>query len=445
MRRFGAVALTGRVVVVGAVAAVVIGGVLGAPAVARTVDANAEPPSASVLTEATNAMLQPSDVQGVVAAIPSEDSGTNRFSTGYFNPPGGQDPLPVCTYGKGFNSVDVPISGVTGYTAATGAVTQNVYAYPSEAAANAAWRTVTSQIQSRCKGSFTKDGKTFSATASTIPGLGGVPGWGVNSRGAQAMYSALHFLGSEIQMVTVMSSVPAINVARADAANTLAATLAVRWLDRSNLAMTQDPFITQTTRTMLQPADMPTVLPIAQPASGSWSSLETSIPGWQPSSCYEDTQILAGAKSFFTALGSADVFPTPGAVSQSVYEYDSPALAQRAWNQLKTAQAKCPQKASKPIPVNATFDREVNGVSPLTFGGVPGIWSRELMISSDYGTDSGVGMSAKTYTINLLVGDAIQSVSYSRSVKGMQQVKLDQVAVNALAQELALRWVAGSD
>ena len=427
-----------RVLGVGVVAAVVLGGALGAPLAAQAADRNAAPPSASALTSATNAMLRPSDVPTTISSLPSQYSDADDFRTGFLNPPGGQDPLPVCSYGNDFKTVSVPVSGATGYLVTSGVVTQNVYAYPSAAEASAAWRTVTTQLQARCKGSFTRDGKKFSVNASSIPGLGGVSGWGVNSRGYQASYSALHNLGNAIQMVTVMSSAPAINATRAGAVNTLAATLAGRWVDQANLPLTQDPFITQAARTMLQPADVPATLPITQPSNGGWSSFLANLPGSSPSTCNARAKILAGAESFTTSLGGeGDVFPLPGAISQSVFVYDSAADAQRAWNQLKTAQAKCTENAGKPIPASGSFNREVNGVSPLTFGGVPGIWLRELMIED-------FGISQKSYSIDLLLGNAIQTVTYTRSINKAGQVPLDQAAVNALAESLALRWVAGS-
>ena len=49
----------------------------------------------------------------------------------------------------------------------------------------------------------------------------------------------------------------------------------------------------------------------------------------------------------------------------------------------------------------------------------------------------------KSYTLYLLVGDTIQSLGYSTGVAGLQQVKLDQLSVNVLAEELANRWVQG--
>ena len=52
------------------------------------------------------------------------------------------------------------------------------------------------------------------------------------------------------------------------------------------------------------------------------------------------------------------------------------------------------------------------------------------------------GFTAKDYMISLLVGNAIQTVTYYKTVDGIRDMPLDQAAVNAVAEQLAQRWVA---
>jgi hypothetical protein len=42
------------------------------------------------------------------------------------------------------------------------------------------------------------------------------------------------------------------------------------------------------------------------------------------------------------------------------------------------------------------------------------------------------------------VGNAIQTVTYYKTVDGITDMPLDQAAVNAVAEQLAQRWVATS-
>ena len=129
-------------------------------------------------------------------------------------------------------------------------------------------------------------------------------------------------------------------------------------------------------------------------------------------------------------------------MSQSVYAYGSAVSAKLAWSQVTRDLVDCRKNVKGPIPAGKEFERTETGESPVAFAGasgaaVPGLWLRNLRIS-----DSGV--SQKAYDLYLLVDNVIQKVTYSRGVKGMKQVPLDQEAVNALAVTLAQRWVAAT-
>ena len=81
-----------------------------------------------------------------------------------------------------------------------------------------------------------------------------------------------------------------------------------------------------------------------------------------------------------------------------------------------------------------SVSRSTSAESPLSFDGVPGVWSRYLSIESQQNA------SEKDYTLFLLVGNSIQSVEYITGRVGSGQVKLDQLEVNKLAESLAKRW-----
>lgn len=147
-------------------------------------------------------------------------------------------------------------------------------------------------------------------------------------------------------------------------------------------------------------------------------------------------KIPASSESFRSLLGvdwDAPAFPVPGDMDQLMYVYQSPSAAQRAWAQLGRSLVKCRKNARTPIPANQEFERTVTGVLPFGFGEIPGLWSRELSISDS-------GFSRTTYSTFLLVGSTIQKLTYTRAMKGMKQVPLDQGAVNVLSATLAKRW-----
>jgi hypothetical protein len=126
-----------------------------------------------------------------------------------------------------------------------------------------------------------------------------------------------------------------------------------------------------------------------------------------------------------------------GALSQRVYVYASQDAARRAWEVLSSQAKRCSRGQDQPVAGNENLNRLTTDVSELTFGGVPGMWVREL--STSIGR---VNYRTKDYTIHLLMGDAIQQVKYSAARTGLGQVPLDQLPVNQLAEELANRWVA---
>ena len=144
--------------------------------------------------------------------------------------------------------------------------------------------------------------------------------------------------------------------------------------------------------------------------------------------------IPAGTASLTSSYGgSGGPLAIPGTIYQQVYVYPSTAAAREAWSKLTAGVRTCNDKQPVPLTSTEPVNRSESGISTLTVGGVPGVWSRNLSTSPPEFT-------TKSYTIHLLVGEAIQLLTYSTGRNGVGNVPLDQAAVNALAESLAIRW-----
>jgi len=407
----------------------------------------APPPSAEQLVQATNAMMQPADLTGALAVPPAGRS----FSTGFINPPGGQDPFPACSMpGANFRTVSVPSTLAVGYSAristrtSNAQVTQDVYQYPTQAAAQRAWTQLSDSVGKNCKGSSQGQLGRITVTSTRIPGLpDGERGWGIWTSGSMSSYATIHQVSGGIQMITYYiygdRPTPQVSASARTAMNNLAGTLAQRWQTKETLPLTQDPVLTIAEQSMLQPQDVPASLPIGTPAKSAWSSLQGSTPAGFLQACTRSKELPLARQSFWATYGgNGDVAPMPGAIWQYVYQYDSAAQAAQVWQRFTQAAKVCNQNPSGPITEKPNFDRTVNGVSALTFNGTPGVWVRTLTTSNS----PGFKFTTKSYTIFLLVEDTIQSLTYGPSIRKVAQIPLDQLAVNQLAETLANRWVA---
>lgn len=395
----------------------------------------AEPPTSSELVTATNALLRPADVAGVLAkAATSKDA----YRVGFTAPPGGQDPLPVCVYASGYRRVSIPLSGAVGFSARLGSVFQDVYRYPSTAAAQRAWASLSANVESRCTGTFAEGTNRSTLSSHPVAGVAGNPkGWGVTTRSTFGeRYSVVQLVGDAISMVSVSPDGSALASGTARAANALATSLATRWLDRAALPLTQDPMLTKAQKAMLDAADVPADLPVTKAADGGWSDFTSYTPDVDMFGCFGVLESLQAASSFSASLGGlGDVFPGAGSLTQQVFAYASADAATADWRRLQRAITKC--EGRNDGGPNTQLDRRDHGVSAMSFAGVPGLWTR--------GADSYQGsFSVKSYTIYLLLGDAIQSVTYATGTQQVRPVRLDQLPINELAEQLANRWVHGA-
>jgi len=426
-----------RYVFSGALALVVASSFLSAPAWADPLDPVQPPPSASSMVTATNAMLRPGDVvDTLVLPMPSYMRG---YVTGFNNPAEGLDPPAVCSPGPNFTPVLIPGDEATGFVAQSGLVSQYVYQYGSDSGAQRAWTTVSDQIANRCTGP-TSANPSLAIDAERIPGVG-ERGWAVVGSGDGSAYSTVYLVGDAIQLVVFNTVGQAFPSGALNDVQELSVVLAQRCVQRATLPLTQEQALTRAELSMIQPADVPSSLSILQPQAGALSNFEFRQPGSDMfTTCLSvSTEVmLDGDQSFIAGLGSrGGALTVNGNVSQMVSAYATQAAAQRAWEDLSRQAKRCTKGQNERIAGNENFQRATNGVSELTFGGVPGIWIREL---TAFGGDP-VNFSVKSYSILLFMGDAIQQVTYVIGRTGLRQVPLDQLPVNQLAEELAERWV----
>lgn len=420
-------------VVAAATAGVLILGV--APTALAAQAPVAPPPSPQQIAAATNAMLG-FDLPTLV----DDATGTgSAFTTGYVNPPGGQDPLPVCVYGPGYATVSVPDTLAIGYAAHNGYVGQSVYEYPSQGAADRAWTRLDGDISDHCRGSWTSDRDRVTVSRSRLAASANAgAGWLVTTVGLGSVtVVAVSPVGDAIQVVSYTRQADSLRPRVPATIAALSTRLADRWVRRGELPMTQGALVNGAALSALSASDVPATLPVTSPSQGGWSSYSASEPGNGPYTCAAPEPRTQGSWSMVSSLGgTGDIVAEPGMLMQNIEVYPSNDAALAAWNRLSRAVLACNDPGGNPMTTRTTASRTLSGVSELTFGGVPGVWSREFTV---YG---GFPMSAKAYSISLMSGNVIQSLTYYTTEDGVTQIPLDQVAVNSLAVTLLERWNA---
>jgi hypothetical protein len=391
----------------------------------------APPPPPAELTTATNAMLG-FDLPAALA--PAADS---DVQIGYINPPGGQDPLPVCVYGPRNRTVSVPSTLAIGYGATNGYVGQSVYEYPSRAAADRAWKTLDAAIGAHCSGTWTDDNGTWTVSRTALPASGAAGrGWSATTTSpGSVIHVAVAPVGDAIQVVSYVRQSTPLGARVPAAIASLSGRLADRWAARATLPNTQGPLLTGATQSMLTEADVPAALPVTAPADGGWSSFDGTTPGNGPWSCAPTAKVPAGSWSFLTSLGgTGDILSEPGSLLQAVEVYQSDDAATAAWAKLRRTVLACADSSGGTLASGNSISRTTTGESALVVDGTAGVWSRQ------FSTEPSIPLSAKTYSIHLLSGNAIQTVTYYTTVMELQQIPLDQLAVNTLAEQLLQRW-----
>jgi len=422
--------------------AIVIGGVLlASPSAAETI-AYPTPPTASEQTTITNAMLRPEEVPAVLAV-------GGGWSFDVMIPQGGQDPFPVCIAGD--SRILLSRDGATGYMSRDtnpkfDMITEEVYVYDSPGRAAAAWGSLTRKMQSRCQGTFRDEEYVSRVTSGRIASpVGGAAGWwsrkvAVSGRDNQGNYVTAMPVGSMVSLVEVQNRPGrALTAAQRAAADELTATLAVRLAEAGTLPVTQEPGLTHAQRALLSPSDVPASMQYTTTSQGGWYFSSARTPGTGLLNGRLDR--TKGVATFFVDMGDPGVIGD--VVLQEVEVYADAAAAQRAWKLLTREN----QRAVSEFQRNPTGDtvRMAAGTSALVVAGTPGLWwrSREVI---RFGPGEPVANS-KEYRISLLLGNAIQSVLYAvaETTPRASNLPLDQLPVNELAEQLALRWMAAAE
>lgn len=393
-------------------------------------------PTRDQLVAATNAMLQPADVPAPLVGTAGPFD-----TTGYAIPAYGDDPLSICQLRRMEDEVLLPRDDAVGYQARSGMVLQAVNDYTSVSEAQAAWTALSARIDRKCRGSWADDGQRSRVTATRVDGLAGEPqAWIVTSlrNGAVVQRSSVQRIGSSIQHVAATPGLDRLAASDAPAVDGLATTLAQRWQSRAELPLTQPTQITLAERVMVTPADLPANLPVTSGGSEG-PGFDAVAPGLGPDSCNAPARIPAGDRAYSVYYGGDDwINAGEGLIIQQVEAYPDAAAASAAWAALTRAVLKCDDFPLTPASAQPPLTKISSGTSSLIYDGTPAVWSRQWdRVDMD---DS--RFSTKTYTVHLLVGDAIQQVRYSTSRPGIRQVPLDQVAVNELAVTLADRWLS---
>lgn len=415
-------------------AALVAAGALAmAPTSSAALRPVAPPPASSDLVAATNAMLS-FDLAGVLSAGAGDDA---SFRTGFMNPPGGQDPLPVCQYSSAGRGVPVPDTMAVGYTAMNGFVEQSVYQYLSAEAAGRAWTRLSTAIGAHCSGSWTNDDYAWRVSRKRLRAVGAAgAGWAVTTTSnVNVQHTAVIPVGDAIQVTSYVRQSPTLVSGVPAAINALSRRLADRWAQRATAPTTQGPLVTGAETSMLMTTDVPAQLPVTTSANGGWSTFTASAPGDSPWTCAARVNLPAGSWTFSSFLGgSGGVLAEPGQLGQTMNVFQTDDAASAVWNKLRRAVLTCNDSSWQPISSTKPISRNASGVSAFRFDGRAAVWSR------NFATDPGAGFSMKSYTVHVISGNAIQSVTYSLTRDEIADLPLDQLAVNMLAEQLMLRW-----
>ena len=418
----------------GTVAAGALLAVMSAPiASAASPPPVAPAPSTADLVQATLAMsdmqFQPPLLTGPTAKA--------IYTIGFTNPPGGQDPWPVCVYGDRNREVAVPADLAVGYNARNGSLAQTEYVYPTPAAGAAAWEALSATIAKRCSGTWTDKDGTSKVTSRRLPAQGAAgAGWSVTT---VTPYNVLHVaiapVDGGIQQVVYADQSPTLKAGVAAGVDALSYSLAGTWAKRATLPMQQGWVTVDAASSMLRPSDVPSELPVTTPQDGGWSTQYSTAPGYGPGTCGRNA--TAGSWSSTSSLGGwGDVTSEPGSLIQSVEAYQSDDASAYAWRQLRKAILACNDPKRPAISQTKAAVRTSSGESTFVYNGVPALWLRQ------FESDPQSGFSLKSYTVYVLAENNIQSLVYYETRDGMTQIPLDQLAVNVLAGTLADRVLA---
>lgn len=422
------------VIRLGLISAITASIALGAPAVA-SITPQAPAPSSDVLRQTTTAMLQPGDV-------PARLGGPGAQNVGYYIPPGGQDPYPICQ-GDTRREVLPDLAMAVGYFSSVGQVTQSIYAYPTPTAAQESWRKLQREVARGCEYTRNVDSSLIRVTngrASAISGL-----WTLTSTtgsNASGEYTQVAVVDDSLVAVRFNSDAAPTTAAQRQAVGTLMQSLVSRYSERAEPAGTQSTSLSIAEVAMLNPADMPSALPIRSPEDGAWSSFSANLPGQAAfNQCNAQKDLMPAGSGSYSATFGDDGGPvlTDGFAWQQVFTFDDAAAADAAWSTLSTRLRDCNERYGKLYNLTKPARQGKVGISAITVDGTPGLYYRYFETQGS--DDKEFRWSTRTYQLFLKDGNVISSLTYGLSLDGIKPVTLDEPAVNQLAVELIDRFV----
>ena len=397
-------------------------------------DAQANPPAPETLRQTTTAMLQPADVSAALG-------GPASLNIGYYIPPGGQDPYPICQ-GNIRREILPSLEMATGYFSTVGNVNQTVYVYPSQELAAASWSGLRSLITRGCYFTRSVDGNRIRVSSGEAPSISGM--WTVSSitgKDPSGEYTQVAVVDNAIVALRFNTyDAPTSSVERGAAAE-LMQQLTTRYADRMVPTGVQSTALSVAETAMLTPSDLPASLPVRSPANGAWSSFDANIPGTAPfNQCSPRKDLMpAGTGSYSVEFGD-DGGPmlTDGFAWQQVFTFQDASAADAAWTALNRNWKDCNQRYGRLYNKTGPARLGRAGTSSVNVDGTPGLYLRYVETQADSNAD--YQWTTRTYQLFLKDGNVISSLTYGVSVDGLKRVSIDEAAVNQLAVLLIDRF-----
>ena len=395
----------------------------------------AAPPSPETLRQTTTAMLQPGDV-------PAQLGGAGAQNIGYYIPPGGQDPYPICQ-GDTRRAVLPDLTMATGYFSTVGPVTQSVYVYSSPTAAQSSWEKLQRAIARGCDSTRRVDSNLIRVSNGSATAKSGA--WTVTSttgKDPSGEYTQVAHVDDAVIALRFNDYTSPTTAAGRQAAAALMQTLVARYADRAVPTGVQNTSLSTAEAAMLTPADLPAALPIQSPANGAWSSFTANLPGQAPfNQCNARKDLMPAGTGSFSATFGDDGGPvlTDGFAWQQVFTYADSASADAAWASLTKSLQDCNQRYGKLYSPTKPARVGKSGASAITVDGTPGLFYRYFETQGS--EDKDFRWSTRTYQVFLKDGNVISSLTYGISFDGIRRVSVDEPAVNQLAVTLIDRFV----
>lgn len=137
-------------------------------------------------------------------------------------------------------------------------------------------------------------------------------------------------------------------------------------------------------------------------------------------------------------FGETDLLADPISIQQNIWQFDSPAQAQRAWQVMQARAKRCTGTTREPDGTAGGYATQVlsNGTTRAVVNLRPGVWTHSVYTSGS--ADAGEG----GYYVAFLLDDAIQTVEFDFAA-GKVLASSDRWPVKKVAQALANRWLDG--